>query len=244
MNKRNFTLIELLVVIAIIAILAAMLLPALNKARDKARNISCTNNLSAIGKAQSLYSSDNEDWIIPAFGYDGPYSWYQRLSGVDIDGNRIDAFSNYGINYYGKKQTAGTFSCPSESKPFGDTPAGYAHTHYGENGILGYSGFGNGSNKYFFRKLAAITRPTEAIFATDNIRTDSLMINWSKFSAYRHGGTDARTTTGNYPGEAMTTGRANIVYMDGHVNGLTYQELYNTNNDFTSGIDLDRGNEK
>ena len=121
MKQKRFTLIELLVVIAIIAILAAMLLPALAKAREKARQISCTSNLKQMGLALNMYTSDNQDSLIFA-----SYTGLNAPTGVNYFKNTM--WYSYMYPYINDTKP---YQCPSTVNV--NTNVGYGICHGGDS---------------------------------------------------------------------------------------------------------------
>ena len=106
--KHQFTLVELLVVIAIIAILAGMLLPALNKAREKAKTVTCINNMKQIGLALHTYASDNEDWLPQQDWQGGHWNKLRRYLPLKDEGDI------YGAVYYTRLKST-VMLCPAVS---------------------------------------------------------------------------------------------------------------------------------
>src|SRR5213083_521681 len=159
-NRRAFTLIELLVVIAIIAILAAMLLPALARAKAKASATKCLSNEKQIALGYLLYAQDNSDYL-PLAAHAGdaaPCQWFFEISPY---------IANQRGSYTGLVAKAKVVACPSarlENVFPPTTPAAQAYGGYGQNYV--YLGYLVEADRI---KLAKVTKATETCMNGDGL---------------------------------------------------------------------------
>ena len=206
-----------------------MLLPALNAARDKAKSISCTNNLKTLGSAMNLYTLNYNDFLIPnynilgeAFNTNKKYAtWIGVLCELPYGTTNPSASlcfrrsPNYGVMWgLSSNSPKGEFSCPAAEFgiKWGST---FSYTHYYLNHPLhGGSGSENSAYCLPFYKISRIAIPSKAISVSERKSGGAYStcfldyMNATYLSYDRHDSKSGK-------------GRANVLYSDGHVGSLT-----------------------
>lgn len=212
----RFTLIELLVVIAIIAILAAILLPALNSARERGRSAACVNNLKQQATAMGFYADAGDDYLPPAwsgvteispmFGNQGGF-WCDFLarSGYFPGWEAVTGSGDTAIAQRNAKGPTAILICPSDPEPYLLTHTNKIYTSYGMN------------DRYALSRASWLKRVRIRNISTAPMTGDSWGDPTGTVShSYRGRISSGNLQAGNYPAH----GYINATFFDGHVDAI------------------------
>lgn len=202
-SKNHFTLIELLVVIAIIAILAGILLPALNKAKERGQMIQCRSNHKQIVLAFNLYSDDNKGWFV------SPYD--------SVLNTWMHQFIN--LNYI---KSWKAFRCPKASDPSSSNPIADPGIGINFSTVGGYSGFPS-------QKEANISRFNHnsnlILFIDVPTKSEGVSGHCTGYLFSRGGGFIQDNPAAYHAITLRHNATANAAFMDGHADGKSKREL-------------------
>ena len=241
-RPHGFTLIELLVVIAIIAILAAMLLPALSKAKDRANTIACVNNVRQCGLAVQLYIGDFDDHLPYALVPGSPdVNNWQYLVAPYIKSGTFSAGTGTTNSDFSK----GIFICPARSKEPANNPnippSAFPNGQYppwmfsyGMNDAVEMGVGTPGTPTYVYTstaKMGSVKEPTSTLLISDCAYDVGYLAMPSGesgfFQPYKYFQGKPTYRAGFKHGSTHYAGKANITFMDGHVEP---RSLTQTNN--------------
>ncbi|MCM8768396.1 MAG: prepilin-type N-terminal cleavage/methylation domain-containing protein [Candidatus Omnitrophica bacterium] len=223
-KRSGFTLIELLVVIAIIAVLAAMLLPALSKAREKARQTTCLNNLKQIGVAFYMYAQDFNEWLPWNDTYGPSTGWAGPLADNNIYINMDDSDPLPGRSHVCYRKVTGILFCPATQNKVNWTAYAqntyrdwihlwgnvmrWGHSTYGMNAVWQYTKQWDAASRQIFsqrpNKLGKIFKPELRALLADVKPWDNYFIGHPTDHAL------------NFP----HANACNLLFADGHVDFL------------------------
>ena len=237
LKKAGFTLIELLVVVAIIAILAAMLLPALSKARERARQVVCVSNLKQIAQGALMYVNDYQEYFPPEATTLGVYNaawltdrWPWTILLVPYIYNKaltIDTAASLGTLYEGSNVINTVFSCPSYLSGLRTSQYFYQGA-YAINGVGNWGvelGTGPNAPGVACQKLSRVRYPSRTFVFADYVDGWNWIGRFDSWipSTEPYGPDIFWLNTVNV--HNISGGIVNFAFCDGHAESITYNNI-------------------